>query len=314
MASEMTRRDRRIGVAVVTLLLLDSLALYQVGVRARRPPSFRRGGAFVRVLSSPPARGHGPFDPIATGDAPTTSSTAVTESASSAAAGSTAPTRRGLPLAPPAPAPSTACPALGTSTWAVQGTESATGFGSRSFPPTMTMVTHAGDGPVTDQVVVDITYSSDHTEREVLSCRPDGLAFSFEGGQVRFGPVAQTNQGDYRPPMTQVPLPLTAGLERTGRSDALDSSGGVQRTEDWTLRVLGQETLTIGGAPVVTWKVQIDRKTTANSSQQVDRSRTYWYDPARRFWVKYTERMHGQQHYGGITFTYDNALTATFLR
>src|SRR5258706_9745422 len=102
MASEMTKRERRIGIAVVTLLLLDSLTLYQVGVRARRPPSFRRGGAFVRVLSSPPTKGQGPFDPIVTGDAPTTSSTAATAAATAPAAGSTPPAPRGLPPTPPA--------------------------------------------------------------------------------------------------------------------------------------------------------------------------------------------------------------------
>ncbi|MBV9253084.1 MAG: hypothetical protein JO054_02535, partial [Actinobacteria bacterium] len=47
------------------------------------------------------------------------------------------------------------------------------------------------------------------------------------------------------------------------------------------------------------------------SSQSVTRSRTYWFDPARHLWVKYTEKMHGQQSFGGITFTYDDNLTAT---
>ena len=40
--------------------------------------------------------------------------------------------------------------------WDVDGTESATGFGSRSLPPRMTMVAHGGDGTTADEVVLDV--------------------------------------------------------------------------------------------------------------------------------------------------------------
>jgi uncharacterized NAD(P)/FAD-binding protein YdhS len=42
----------------------------------------------------------------------------------------------------------------------------------------------------------------------------------------------------------------------------------------------------------------------------LDRSRVLWFDPGRHLWVKYTEKMHGQQNYG-VTFTYDEDVTAT---
>jgi hypothetical protein len=109
--------------------------------------------------------------------------------------------------------------------------------------------------------------------------------------------------------MLQVPLPLAAGVARTGTTQVLASDGSIERTENWTVKVIGQETIQVAGAPVITWKITVDRHG-SGGNQQVDRSRVLWYDPARHLWVKYTEKMHGQQSYG-ITFTYDEDVTAT---
>ena len=40
---------RFLAVAVATLLVCDAAAAYQVGIRAQRPPSFRRGGRFLQA-------------------------------------------------------------------------------------------------------------------------------------------------------------------------------------------------------------------------------------------------------------------------
>lgn len=220
------------------------------------------------------------------------------------------PTRPALP-GPGAATGAASVPEPGTYTWAVTSTETATGFGTRSLPNQMTMVAHGGSGLGPSQVVLDLTYSVDHTEREILDRIAPGLAFDFEGGQVRFGGVAQTNQGDYRPPMVQVPTRLAPGQTVTGTSQVIASDGSTERTEDWTVQVVDQETVTAVGQAVPTWKVTIDRSSRPGSSQKITRSRTYWYDPARALWVKYTEREHGEQPYGPFTFTYDDDVTAT---
>jgi hypothetical protein len=173
------------------------------------------------------------------------------------------------------------------------------------------MVAHSDNGLGPSQVVLDVTYSVDHTEREILDRIAPGLAFDFEGGQVRFGGVAQTNQGDYRPPMVQVPTQLAPGQTVAGASQVIASDGSTERTEDWTVHVVDQETVTAAGQAVPTWKVTIDRSSRPGSSQKITRSRTYWYDPARALWVKYTEREHGEQPYGPFTFTYDDDVNAT---
>jgi hypothetical protein len=207
-----SRRMRFLGVAVAGLLVFDAAAAYQVGVRARRPPSFRKGGRFLE------AGGGRPQEPVTEGDATTTTSTAGAESSSSTG-GRTTTTRSKTAAASAAlassssrtgaPASSSAAgstlPANGTYTWNVSGTEAASGFGSRSFPPTMTMVAHRDPGLKPEEVVLDSTYSSNHTEREIVAVESTGIYFDFEGGQVRFGPSAQTNQGDYNPPLLQVP-------------------------------------------------------------------------------------------------------------
>jgi hypothetical protein len=203
----------------------------------------------------------------------------------------------------------TRLPATGTYTWDVSGTEAASGFGSRSFPGTMTMVAHRDPGLGAHEVALDSTYSSNHSEREIIGVENDGIFFDFEGGQVRFGPSAQTNQGDYKPPMLQVPFPLAGGVIRTGTTTVVATDGSTQRVESWTVKIIGQETIQAAGGPVATWRITVDRKG-SGGSQKVDRSRTLWFDPVRQLWVKYTEKMHGEQSYG-VTFTYDENLTAT---
>ena len=308
-----SRRLRFLAVTVVAVVVCDAAAAYQVGVRARRPPSFRRGGRFLEAAGAQPEAA------VVPDDSPTTTSAATTTSDPTAPPGRTTTTRarvaRVTAAAPGAPAPAgggvpgAGGPASGTYTWDVSGTEAASGFGSRPFPDTMMMVAHRDPGLKPEEVVLDSTYSSNHSEREIVAVESDGIFFDFEGGQVRFGPSAQTNQGDYQPPMLQVPFPLAAGVVRTGTTKAVASDGSTQRTENWTVKVIDQEMIQAAGVSALTWKITIDRHG-SGSNQQVDRSRVLWYDPARHLWIKYTERMHGQQDYG-ITFTYDENLTAT---
>lgn len=301
------------------LLLFGALAWYQVGVRARRPASFRRGGAFVATRALPsaaPSLADGPFGNF---DATTITplparvlgaTTGRTSTGTNGPGSSATSTSSSSSSTSTSAGPATTLPRLGTYLWDVSGTEGATGFGSRSFPDTMTMVAHAA-GSDGREVVLDIAYSSNHSEREIVGYRDTGVFFDFEAGQVRFGPSAQTNQGDYVPPMLQVPVAPVTGEVVKGTTQVKAGDGSVQRVEDWTVRVLGQEVVVVGGQSVPTWKVSIDRQNRAGSAQSVTRSRTYWYDPARHLWVKYTEKMHGQQSFGGLTFTYDDNLTAT---
>jgi len=313
----LSRGQRTVAGISAVLLLAGGVAGYQVGVRAKRPPHFARGGKFLATAPSSPSPGTG----LAPSTVPATTALPTTVGARSLAAQppTTARTTTMPPTSLPAPAgaaapapePASGLPQLGTYTYQVTGTESATGFGSRDFPKTATVVAHRDDGLPASQVVFDLTYSSDHTERAIAAYDGDGVSFVYEAGQVRFGPMAQTNQGDYQPAMTQVPLPLTAGVKRSGDTKVTDSGGAAERSESWTATVTGQDTVIVAGAAVATRVVRLERTSDPGSSQTVHRVRTYWYDPARRLWVKYTEQMHGEQHYGGVAMTYDDNLTAT---
>ena len=177
----------------------------------------------------------------------------------------------------------------------------------------MTMVAHTAAGLSSSQIVFDLKYSDQHAEREIVDFRDDGVYFNFEGGSVTFGPRTETSQADYSPPMLQVPKPLQAGFSRDLVVQAKNTDGSVIRTEDVNVSVVGKETLTIAGASVETWKVQVNRKIRPGSSDQGTRSRTYWFDPARNLWVKYTEVFHGGRSTAGFSFTYDSDLTATLV-
>jgi hypothetical protein len=324
------------GVASVTVLAAGVIG-YKITHKG--PPSFRRGGQFA--VAGPPGStttsgaptaettGTTAAPPIgvpgATGSSATTATTALkatsttvttrgaraTTTTRAASGPGPAPTATSPPKAAPAPAPTgVGKPALGTYTYTVDGTEQAPFVGARRYPEKMTTVVHAGGGIEADQLIFDITYSNNHVEREIVGFRNDGVYFDFEGGSITFGPRTETSQADYEPPILQVPLPLQPGLSRTGVSQAKGADGNISRTEDWKTTVLGQEAVTIGGATVNAWKVEVQRKFRPGSADQGFRNRTYWFDPARRIWVKYTEVFHGERHTAGFSFTYDSTLTA----
>lgn len=313
---------RRLGTATAVLLLLGVAATYQVGVRSRRPPSFEVGGTFADPADFPPAGTEGrpypygdastatpvapevllpalPPEPVTT--APpgtiTPSSTSTPTKAAAATKGPATPPTTRQPAGP-------IRPAAGTYTYAVKGSEGATGAGSRSFPPAASVAVHHDPTVGPDELVHDIRLSGQHEEREVIRYGEQGLAFSFEAGSITFGSATQASQATYKPPMVQIPWPLRAGLTVTGASDAVAGSGQVTRTETWAARVVGQEVLTVLGQPHATWIVDVQRTTKPGSAEQVHRVRRYWYDPALGVWVRWTERFHGERNLL-ITFSYD---------
>jgi hypothetical protein len=317
-------RVKVIGSITALLVLGGGIAAYQMSHRGA--PSFRRGGEFAAgdtttTTSTPAVPSTTGASTAASGPVGSTPSSAGRSTGTTAvpAAGAT-PTTRGTPAttattsAGSAPRPTLpARPALGTYTYAVEGEEEATFFGSRRFPDRMTIVLHGAPGLEPDQVVADLRYSDSHEEREIIGYRGDGVYFDFEGGSVTFGPRTETSEADYDPPMLQIPKPLAPGASRTGTSRAKASDGSVTRTEDWTVKVLGQETVTVMGAAVAAWKVQVDRQTKPGSADQVTRQRVYWYDPGRAMWVKFAETFRGERKIGPGSFSFSYRLTATLV-
>jgi hypothetical protein len=320
-------RVKVIGGLTALVLLAGGVAAYQVS--HRKAPSFRRGGVFATgdtsTTTSSTAQVPSSSDtgPATTAAAP---SAGLTPSSAGRVSTTTTPTTRGTPTTgvtpgttpttSPGPAPGPLLPtrpAFGTYTYAVDGEEGATFFGNRRFPDRMTTVVHGAPGLEPDQVVADVRYSDSHEEREIIGYRGDGVYFDFEGGSITFGPRTETSEADYDPPMLQIAKPLAVGAFRSGTSQAKDSSGSVTRTEDWKVKVLGQEPVTVLGATVQAWKVQVDRQTRPGSADQVTRQRVYWYDPARALWVKFTETFRGQRKVGPGSFEYTSRLTATLI-
>ena len=327
---------------------VSSVALLATGVIGYKlthkgPPSFRKGGQFA--VAGPPstttsstaataetsATTTAPAQPGTTAQAAAPSTTATTARKAGAASPTTATsaaraTTTTRAASGPAPTPTATSPrqpvppsnapakpgkpAPGTYTWTVDGTEGASFVGNRKLPDKMTMVVHAGAGVDPDQLVFDLTYSDKHAEREIVGFRNDGIYFDFEGGSVTFGPRTETSQADYDPPILEIPLPPQPGLSRSGVTKATVGDGKVSRTEDWKTTVLGQEAVTVGGATVNAWKVEVQRKFRPGSPDQGYRNRTMWFDPARNIWVKFVEVFHGERHTAGFSFTYDSNVTA----
>jgi len=307
-----SRPRRAISVAAVLLLLFGAAGAYQLG----RPEhtKFRRGDVFAatrirdRVDAVAPGAPSGNAPAIDISGVPDFSAAArSTPTTRTAATSTTVPTATGTSATHSGPL------ALGTYAYALKGSESATGFGTRQYPSEMTITARTAPGVAKDQAVLDLFFSSQHQERDIVAYGGDSIAFTFEGGSITFGPSTQTSEADYVPAMTQIPLPLRAGDRRTGTAQAKAKNGTVSRVEDWTVTVVGQETLTIAGKSVATWVVTTERKTRPGSADQATRSRTYWYDPARRMWVKWKEKMHSE-HKVGINVTYDTTYEAVLTR
>jgi hypothetical protein len=311
-------------VASVLLLVLGGLAVYRIDLRPKHP-HFAVGGGFAAKGAGVPVTGTDAGAPstgatttavTAAGDSSTTAKAAASRPVSSVAStvtpGGAAPSTPATTLPAPRPGASPWTPAaLGTYIYNVQGSEQATGFGGRAFPAQMTMTVHGSSGvdPAT-QDVVDLAYSANHNEREIVQWTPQGVAFIFEGGQVQFGPVSQVNQGTYTPPMVQIAAPLVAGTTQRGKTQVYSGST-LERVEDWTVAVLGQDTVMVGTTAIPTVKVQIDRQSEPGAAQQTTRNTTFWYDPSRRIWIKFAEKENGWQTVVGLKFTYSNDLTAT---
>jgi hypothetical protein len=296
-------RTIRVGLVLAALVVtLDGAAAYQLGVRAHRPPSFSRGGKFGGgPAPSLPADRPLPYSPA---DGPTTTTTVVASTASSTEVAPIAAPEQRTAVGAPATAEIGATftpPALGTYTYAVEGTESATGFGQRRLPEAMTTTISADpDGPASNRVL-DLTLSDQHEEREIVSFDGAGASFVYEAGSVTFGPYTQTSEADYDPAMVQIPAHLAPGVVVRGTTDA------GTRVEDWTVTVQGRERV----RDLDTWLVTIERQSRPGTAEQVTRSRTYWFAPTLGTWVQMKERMHASRDMAGASFDYDCEYTAT---
>jgi hypothetical protein len=307
-AREFTRGMRRAGVLATLIVLVASALLFQNNIRAARPPEFTRGGPFP---SQQPSLGRIKLNaaPTATPGIGTFHSSAVL----------TAPSREEFakPLAPGA----FAFPTFGTYVYKVSGWEETTAFGRRDYPPEMQMTIHrpksqSGEPELKpNEVDFDLSFSTDHEEREVVAYGEDGIAFTYEAGTITFGPgFTRSSEAAYEPPMTQIPAPLREGTRVNGTSDARSPDGTLSRTEDWTIQVLGQEILDVLGKKTVTWVVRVDRQSRPGTAEQNKRTRTYWFDPNQRIWVKWTESMQASQEFGPGAFSYQTEFTATLDR
>jgi hypothetical protein len=301
---------RRAGIAAVVILLASSALLYQNNVRAGRPPSFTRGGPFAGTGQGLPA--------ITLQGSPTAEPSIGTFHSSAVL---TAPEHRDFtrPVAPGA----FEFPDQGDYVYDVQGWEQAAPFGRRDYPSEMQMSVHrsqtqTGSEPALkpDEMDFDLNFSSQHQEREIVAYRATGIYFTYEAGNVTFGPgFTRTSEATYSPAMLQIGVPLRVGAKASGTSVATDPSNAtVTRTEDWTVQVLRQEALKVLGKTEVTWVVKIDRQSRPGTSEQDTRSRTYWFDPDHRIWVKWTENLNGSQDEGPATFSYQTQYTATLAR
>jgi hypothetical protein len=292
---------RNAGVIALAVSILAAVLLVHENVRSEVPPDFSRGGAFAGDLVNPGVRGDLSLStpgPQASADS---RSSAVLRAPSAA-------TVDELVDGPP-------FPALGNYVYKIDGTESATVFGSRAYPPEMTMTVHRSNDPQSgelekDELAFDLKFSDEHEEREIVAFRKKGISFTFEGGSVTFGPRTQTSDATYSPPMTQIPVPLIEDAKVKGTSRAIASDGTESRIEDWTVEVQGREKIEVMSSTVDAYVVQIERQSRPGTDEQVHRVRKYWLDPERSIWVKYEEHMTGSQGVGLGRFTYQTDYTA----
>jgi len=207
-------------------------------------------------------------------------------------------------------------PPEGDYTYSVTGTESATAFGARDYPPdvTMTVSRPSNLSLPSDELVFDLPFSQDHQEREYVAYRKSGVAFAYESSTITFGPgVTQSDESNYAPAIMQVPLPLTAGEVRKGTSTATSPAGTATRVEEWKVTVLRQEDLFVLNHHFKTWVVQVvrDTKPGQSSGNKTHRTRTYWYSPEGNIWLKWSEDVTSSRSFGPGNLDYTSHYAAT---
>ena len=212
-------------------------------------------------------------------------------------------------------------PTFATYVYSVEGSETVTAFGSRDYPPEMEMTVRRPDSsdasfaPLEEnELVFDLVYSEEHTEREIVAYRRNGISFTAESDSITFGPSTSQTDASYDPVMLQIPAPLKKGAKREGSSRAISPSGEELREEDWTVTVEGAEEIDVLGEKVATWVVLVERQSQPGATQPMRRARKYWFDPERSIWVKWQETMSRPQDFGPGNFTYSTNFTATLDR
>jgi hypothetical protein len=219
------------------------------------------------------------------------------------AGGSSTTTTRLAPTTAARPLP---LPATGTYTYAVDGTESTTGFPSRHLPATMTLtIARAGN-----DVTFTSQFSAQHAERDVLRYSTDGVALTQETRNATFGSTTRSTDARFEPAVRALVLPATKGAAASGASTARDSGGVTAWQEDWHVTDVAAKTLTLAGKPVDTWEVTITRASRPGSADQFHETRTYWYDLTRGLWVRWDETVHAT-HAQGLTVAYDLTFSAS---
>lgn len=212
-------------------------------------------------------------------------------------------------------------PSLANYVYSVDGTESTGAFGTQRMPLEMAMTVHRpqGDPDIGDlgdgDVVFDLSFSADHTEREVVKYGRESLAFSYEKIASTVGFNTHESEVTYSPAMMQIPIPLELGEELGGTSRVVDRSGTQVRVEDYSVVVESQERLQIMGQDIDTWIVRIQRQSAPGSGgQSITKTRRYWLQPERSIWVKWEEQSTFRMGSGLGAQTYSTNYTATLAR
>ena len=296
-----------VAACVALLVVVDGVVIARWSA-SKQAPSFAIGGAFAPTGPAPSTSSV--VDVAASTTVPGATTVRARRPASTTVPSTTRP-RAGAGAGPTAAPARPRVPALGIYTFAVSGTESATLVGSRSFAPQMTLVAHRGGRADSEEVVLDQEFSTDHEEREIARYTNEGIFLTHEAGSLTFGLVTQGSDVRYDPPMGQIPFPLVAGTTRSGSSTAREPGGAVARVDDWTTRILGQETIAVAGATVPTWKVQFERRSRPGGSDQVIQTTRYWFDPARGISVRWEESVHAERNTLLFRGTYDERYEAT---
>jgi hypothetical protein len=210
-------------------------------------------------------------------------------------------------------------PTLGRYVYNVQGTESASFTGSRSFPNEMAMTVHRETDQQTlelesDELIFDLELSSNHKEREIVAYRRDGISFTYESSMVTIGSMTRNSGARYSPPLLQIPIPVKDGDSRNGSTRSIGPNGTETAFDDWTVEVHGADQIDAMGETIDTLVVTFESKTRPGYDETITRSRTYWLSPERSIWVKFIERLTRTTGSGLTRMSYNSDYTATLSR
>jgi len=125
------------------------------------------------------------------------------------------------------------------------------------------------------------------TERIITTVSDTQIEATENGSKATFSRemnAIETPEFKYEPTPSVLKFPFDIGAKWSGEGKVLVKGSGITARNQYDVKVVGQESITVRAGTFDTYKLVMDGYITTNTSRAF--TRTYWYSPKARGFVK----------------------------